>query len=146
MSRSNFLSAFFLACMMALLPSVLFAQHGHAHHAKHNMIMMGTDEVFISHIVYKVPHNYQVILKIELEKSIHSEYLKIRQNHPDSLVIILLDHMDISKIADASFITGTILVENAQGDRTEMITHVKIAKENFQIVYFDEVPLILTRE
>jgi hypothetical protein len=107
------------------------------------MIMLGEKEIFISHIVYKVPHNYQVILKIKLDQNILTNYLQAKRNTPNNLMILLLDHMDISKIAEVSEISGTIFTEDSLGNRTEIKPNVKIAKENFSIIYFDEVPLNL---
>ncbi len=118
-----------------------FAQH--EHHVKHNMVMMGEQEIFVSHIVYKVPHNYQVILKIKLSPKVLVQYLKAKSAHPNNLMILLLDHMDISKIAEISEITGTIYSKDSLGNRTEILSGVQIAKENFSVVYFDEVPVNL---
>jgi hypothetical protein len=35
-----------------------FNASAHDHHVKHNMVIFGEDQVYASHIVYKVPHNY----------------------------------------------------------------------------------------
>ncbi|MBC7741827.1 MAG: hypothetical protein H7061_06505 [Bdellovibrionaceae bacterium] len=51
--------------------------------------------------------------------------------------------MDIKNIASLESISGTILTENSDGQRTQIITNVFISKENFKIIYFDEVPLML---
>ncbi|MFZ4715681.1 MAG: hypothetical protein ACOYL6_18300 [Bacteriovoracaceae bacterium] len=136
-----FLTSTLIACVIAFSSTSIFAQHGN--HAKHNMVMLGEKEIFISHIVYKVPHNFQVILKIKLDPSDLSDYLKAKKNTPKNLMILLLDHMDISKIAEASEISGTIFTEDSLGNRTEIKADVKIIKENFSIIYYDEVPLNL---
>ena len=47
--------------------------------------------------------------------------------------------MDIKDIASQASISGTILYENSDGQRTQVITNVFISKENFKIIYFDEV-------
>ncbi len=141
MNRISFFKLILVTCVITFSSSNSFAQH--EHHAKHNMVMMGEQEIFISHIVYKVPHNYQVILKIKLTQDALTEYLNAKRNTPNNLMILLLDHMYISKIADASEISGTILTEDPAGNRTEILTDVKITKENFRIIYFDEVPLNL---
>lgn len=47
----------------ALAALIFFAAAGFAqsdHRAKHSLILFGENEIFASHIVYKVPHNYQV--------------------------------------------------------------------------------------
>lgn len=132
-----------MICIMALNPSLTFAHDAHVHHAKHNMIMLGEKEVFLSHIVYKVPHNYQVVLKITLDDASFQEYLNAKHAAPDDLFILLLDPMDISKISEASSISGSILAEDKQGIRKEILPNVQIEKKNFQIVYFDELPLNL---
>ena len=121
------------------LSTLAFGQHHHQH-PKHNMIMMGESEIFLSHIVYKVPHNYQVLLKIKLRPSDKAEYLKNKAAYPEQLMILLLDHMEISQIAHAGKLVGTMLRENAAGIRTEI---TKVAVESFDLIYLDEVPLNL---
>src|SRR4051812_45565102 len=66
------------------------------HFAKHNMVLFGDSEVFASHVVYKVPHNYQVVLQLVL---LNSEKLKLdeaRAAFPNDSFFYLLDPMDIS--------------------------------------------------
>jgi len=130
-----------IACVIIL--NISFAQAQHEHHPKHNMVMFGEKEIFISHIVYKTPHNYQVILKVRLDQVALNEYLIARQKKPGDLIILFLDHMDISKIAEAELITGTIFSEDKEGIRKEIIRDVKINRKNFKIIFFDEVPLNL---
>ncbi len=133
--------------IMTLFSLVLISLAGyaqdHSHHPKHNMILMGESQVFASHIVYKEPHNYQVLLQIDFDKVSLDTYLAFKKLHPENLFILLLDPMEIKNIASQDSISGTILYENADGQRTQIITNVFIPKENFRIIYFDEVPLSL---
>ena len=131
----------FIALLLALSTASHAADHGH--HVKHNMILLGEREVFASHIVYKVPHNYQVILKINLDAQTLPLYQGQKETHPRAQFIYLLDHMDISEIAIAESISGTILREDEQGNRVQLASGVKLAREDFEIVFFDEVPLSL---
>lgn len=141
MNKILFLKPLIIACVMMLITQLAFSQH--EHHAQHNMVMMGEKDIFISHIVYKVPHNYQVILQVNLDEMTLKHYLKAREALPDNMLVLLLDHMDISKIADMSSISGTIYTEDKQGVREEIISNVVIDKANYKIIFFDQVPLIL---
>jgi hypothetical protein len=117
--------------------------YAHENHTKHNMVLVGENEIFASHIVYKSPHNYQVILKINLSAETRSKYLSARKSAPGNLMILLLDSMDISKIASTTALSGTLLSEDQNGNRSELETNIKIEQKDFQLLYFDEVPLSL---
>jgi hypothetical protein len=116
----------------------------HAQHAKHNMVLFGESEVFASHIVYKEPHNYQVILKIKLDAHHQALYLAERSQHPKDQFIYLLDPMNIKDIESAAAISGTISRMDASGVRREIAPNVVVTRENFEVIYFDELPLSLS--
>lgn len=112
----------------------------HEHHPKHNMIMFGETEVFLSHIVYKVPHNYQVLLNVQLPILAFQAYLEAKKNAPKNLMIFLLDSMDISQINSASLLKGTMYSEDLEGVRSEVLADIEIPKEGFKILFFNELP------
>jgi hypothetical protein len=115
----------------------------HSHHPKHNMVLFGTSEIYASHIVYKVPHNYQVILEVKFDSSVQQEYLRAKAEHSSSLFIFLLDSMDIGKIETANSVSGTIQYEDSEGERHLVVEKVSLSKENFKVIYFNELPLSL---
>ena len=141
-SKINFVVGLFLILLAAGAAS---AQDGHQHHPPHNMILLGTAEVFASHIVYKQPHNYQVILKIQFDSKTLETYQASRTANPDSLFIFLLDSMDIGQIQKADSISGKLLFEDAEGKRNVILENVVVDKDHFKLVYFDEVPLSLAK-
>ncbi len=112
-------------------------------HAKHNMVLFGGSEVFASHIVYKQPHNYQVILSLQLSPEEKAIYLKALQANPQQQFIYLLDHMDIKDIASVDAISGTVFYYDEAETKQEVIASLKLTKENFRIIYFSELPLSL---
>lgn len=116
------------------------------HHVKHNMVLVGTEEVFASHIVYKEPHNYQVILQLNFEESVLKEYTEARASFPEEQFILLLDHMDISKIQESTSLSGTLLRRTATGEQTTINAHVHLNQGSFKVLYFDELPLSLSKE
>ena len=122
--------------------TICLATVGHEHHAKHNMILFGESEIFASHIVYKVPHNFQVLLKLKLSAEIKQTYLNEKSLHQQDQFILLLDTMDISKIKEADQISGQILRENPSG-KQDPIGEIELTREKFQVIYFDELPLNL---
>lgn len=136
----NYLLRIFLG-----LCSILFSLHALSHEGcvKHNMLLFGEDQVFASHIVYKSPHNYQVILKINFEKEIADLYLKEKKRYPKDQFIFLLDSMDIKQISTYSQLSGTISRTNELEQKTELAVNVKVARDHFELIYFDELPLSL---
>jgi hypothetical protein len=117
-------------------------EHPH-NHVRHGMFLYGEEEVYASHIIYKVPHNYQVILKIELDAGAREVYLAARGNHPDHEIVYVLHPSDISKIQSAEFIVGDIVVRDSSGGSTTLLTDVRLEKAQFSILFFNELPLIL---
>lgn len=119
------------------------ARRGHQaeaeRHPPHNMLLLGRDEIFASHIVYKAPHNYQVILKLRLPEKIRGEYLALRERNPEADLVFLLDEMDISRIASASTLSGTIRVLRGTGD----FPRITLDRDQFDLVFFNELPLSL---
>lgn len=134
---------YFTLMIANFLGGYSFANDSHHHHVKHNMVLFGEKEIFASHIVYKVPHNYQVILKISLPIEIKEKYLSARANHSEDQFIFLLDEMNIREIAARTSISGTIFRTNLSGERHTIANRVKLVRDDFAIVYFDELPLSL---
>lgn len=120
-----------------------FQAYGHEGHAKHNMVVFGENEIFASHIVYKVPHNFQVILKIQWDQEIEEQYFKEKKLHPADEFIFLLDHMDIRSISTVPFISGVLSRTDASGNKVELAPNVRVMRDHFQVIYFDELPLSL---
>jgi len=114
-----------------------------AHHAKHNMVLFGQAEIYASHIVYKVPHNFQVILKLYPDKQTKEKYLADFESHPNDQFILLLDKMDISQIESANQVSGTIFRTDDQGKKVTVVESVSLEKSQFKIIFFDELPLSL---
>lgn len=117
--------------------------YGHSGHAKHNMLVFGTDEIFASHLVYKRPHNYQVILTLNFDQETRAAYLIFRQNRPFALVKFLLDHSDIAKIESMEALTGPLLYEDEAGKNQEILPNISIPRKDFKILYLEELPLAL---
>lgn len=71
--------------------------HAFAHegHAKHNMVLFGEKEIFASHIVYKVPHNFQVILKVQLDDKTRDTYLIEKSKYPTDYSVIYFDELPL---------------------------------------------------
>jgi hypothetical protein len=113
-------------------------QGPHAH-PKHNMVLFGENEIFASHIVYKSPHNFQVILSLSLTADEQSKYLAAKTEHPSELFIYLLDPMDIKDIATTKSISGRVFYLDSAGGRHEVIADLAVASENFKVIYFDEL-------
>ncbi len=135
---------FFIGFLLAI-GSMSQAQDAHMH-AKHNMVLFGESEIFASHIVYKVPHNYQIILSLKLDSDSLQKYLSARRGHESDQFIYLLDSMDIKDIATQGSITGTVFFVDKTGQKQTIIPSLTILRENFQVIFFDELPLSLEKD
>jgi hypothetical protein len=113
-------------------------------HAKHGMILLGESEIFASHIVYKEPHNYQVLLSVNLDENTKAAYLAAKRAAPQGLFVMLLDPLDIKEIAAQDVLTGSIFYRDESGQRRVVAPNVTVPKNNFHVIYFDELPLSLS--
>ena len=127
------------------LSASAFAWADH-NHVKHNMVLFGEQEVFASHIVYKEPHNFQVILSLDIDPDSLQKYLTAKAEHPSEQLLYLLDAMDIKEIDSANGISGSVFYIDGNGEKHEVIPNLTLQRSNFKIVYFDEVPLSLAKE
>jgi hypothetical protein len=134
------LLSFAMIFMTAQNVTAATADNDHHHHPKHNMLIYGSEEIFASHVVYKTPHNFQVILNLTLADDVKAAYLRARGAHPDESLYLLLDEMDISKIRGMDTISGTLQRETPSGERETLVTGVTITKDNFKILFFNELP------
>ncbi len=133
----------YLLLMIALAFSVSIAHAQHNHHTKHNMVLFGEDKIYASHIVYKVPHNFQVILEVNLPSEAKQKYLEARRQTPEATFVLLLDHMDIREIANVDSIQGPIFRLSDSGPRELIAPAFSIARQDYRLIYFDELPLSL---
>jgi hypothetical protein len=134
----NLLTVLFV--VVGAMTGSVFAQ---GHHAKHNMILFGSNEVFAYHIVYKAPHNYQVILRVNFDNKVKQEYLAAKLAHPNDFLIFLLNPLDISQISKLGTITGTLLRKDSSENEVTIASDVELKKDNFKVLFFDELPLSL---
>lgn len=124
--------------------SLSISAQDHAHHSKHNMVLFGEgDSYYASHIVYKEPHNYQVILKLNFDSSTKEVIAKEMSTYPDNQFIYLLDHLDISQINERPTISGQIFRRSADESKKILFDKVDIDPNDYSIIYFNELPLSL---
>ena len=131
------------AAIFISLHSVAWCEEGHSHGTKHKMVLFGEKEVFASHIVYKVPHNFQVIIKIIMDDADKEKYIAAKAANPSAQFIYVLNPMNIGEIASASEISGSVVFVGEDDHQNEVIPNVKISRSHFEIIYLDELPLSL---
>lgn len=119
----------------------LFADD-HARHVSHGMLLFGSEEVFADHIVYKEPHNFQVILKVEFDDSTKANYLAARADFPTDEIVFMLDPMSIGSIETAVAISGKIIHRNETGQGIVQ-AGITLQDSQFDVIYFNELPLSL---
>ncbi len=110
---------------------------------KHNMVLFGENEIFASHIVYKSPHNYQVILALTLNAGDRAAYLAAKKAHPSEQFTYLLDSMEIKDIASQSSIGGVVFYLDSADQKHLVLSRVVLSHESFRVIFFDELPLSL---
>lgn len=140
------LTSVVLASAMSFSNIVASAQPAHHNHAKHNMIVIGENDVFASHLVYKQPHNYQVILSVHLPNDVKTKYLAERRLHPNDTYLYLLEEMDMRDISTAKEIRGSLFREDANGEKSVIDSALTLQTGGFRVVYFSELPLSLERK
>jgi hypothetical protein len=129
-----------LVLFFTLLSLTSFAQGHPAHHAKHGFFLYGDKTLYASHIVYKVPHNYQVILRITPQDDLQLEYNKAKSLEPANKFIFVFDHMDLSKIESYPTVTGILFSEDQNGDRRAVSGRLELTVKSYEILYFSELP------
>ncbi len=119
--------------------SVTSEQHPHQH-VKHGMLIFGTEEIFADHIVFKDPHNFQVILSIEFNRDDKGIYLSAKEQHPNDTFILLLDPTNIEQIAEAQTLRGSLLRRDPSEKQEVLRENIVLTKDQFQILYFNKLP------
>jgi hypothetical protein len=116
----------------------------HSGHTSHNMLLFGTTEVFADHIVYKEPHNFQVVVKIDFDQVTKDAYLEAQANHPNEEIVFLLDPMNIETIEQATVLSGKIVLRSASG-QIIIRSEITLDQNQFKVLFFNKLPLSLTR-
>lgn len=132
-----------LVATLATVPSPGLLADDHHHHVRHNMVVYGEKEVHASHIVYKAPHNVQVIVRIEFPEAALEAYRAARADYPTDTYLFLLDPIDIAKIDEAESLTGALFRRDAGGRRVDLAASVTVDRADFDVVYLQELPLSL---
>lgn len=117
--------------------------HDHSHHPPHNMVLFGTQQTFASHIVYKKPHHYQVILEVRLDATTRELYTDTLTRHSADSLILLLGEMDIGLIEKKPLLTAKLIQRLASGERKVLRENIQLRPEDYKIIFFNEVPLNL---
>lgn len=124
----------------AAVGSAAHIGHLPGHHVKHNMVLFGTQEFFASHIVYNVPHNFQLIIELKLSAIAQAKVRQARADYPSDLVIFLLDHVEQPDLKGASKISGTLQRKTSSGQKIELLSNLEFQNGEFSVVYFGELP------
>jgi len=120
-----------------------FSQEHPAHHVKHGFFLYGDKTLYASHIVYKVPHNYQVILRITPHHDLQLEYNKAKSLEPASKFIFVFDQMDLTKIESYPTVTGILFSEDLNGDCQAVTGRLELTEKSYEVIYFSELPASL---
>lgn len=120
-----------------------FAQ-GHAHHPPHNMLLFGEDRIYASHLVYRQPHNYQVVLRLDLDMATKALVAHEMRSYPNDTFIFLLDSMDISQIEAKPKISGKVFRRSSDETKHPILDKLELESRQYSVIYFSEIPLDLS--
>ncbi len=129
---------FVLFLFLCFCVEVYGQDHG-THHAKHGFLIYGKETLFASHIVYKVPHNYQVILQLQSIKELDGLPEVIKSQFPNNKLVLVFDEMDLTQIVHQPIITGMLYREDEEGVRHPLKT-MSIDSSDYEVIFFNELP------
>ncbi len=119
----------------------------HSHHnVKHNFIMYGENPIYASHLIYKAPHNFQVILQLNLSSQLVTSISELRIQNPNAVFYFEALNLDFSEFSNVNELTGAIFYEDEAGRRHTVIESNSITKDNFKVIYFYQLPLDLSKK
>jgi hypothetical protein len=134
---------FALAALALALAAPLLAAH--AHPARHGMLLFGEKAVFASHIVNRVPHNYQVVLQVWLAPAARAAYDRARAEYPGQSLVLALDHLEIGNLETGKPELGGDLVRvTPEGERIPFHSGVRLSPWDYERIFFQELPLDLS--
>jgi hypothetical protein len=96
--------------------------------ATHGMLLFGTDEVYLSHLpMFHRPHDYQVILKVDLPATIQKSYLEDRRKNPkEKIYTFVPTSFVLPTLKDKPFaLEGSIYRGHFERGGTEILKNVK---------------------
>lgn len=86
----------FMTLILSFLSQYSCAQtmHHSSHQADrpsvHGMAVVGTKQIYLSHLpMFHSPHDYQVLLEVQLDKASQANYAKAKTAAPDELITIV---------------------------------------------------------
>jgi hypothetical protein len=132
-----------LAILFCGLVGGLAMAQDHSHHPPHNMALYGNKgAVYLSHLVYKAPHNYQVILKVNFPEK-YGQLFSELESHPDDQFIMVLENLEIGRIQEKPALNGMILRIDQRGSKDLIFDKASLEPSDYSIIYFAELPLSL---
>jgi hypothetical protein len=82
--------------------NLALAQHHHDKPSVHGMFLFGKSKTYLSHLpMFHAPHNYQVLLEVELPSSAKEKYLGSGENDPkESIYTIIPEVFSLTRLAE----------------------------------------------
>ena len=143
MRLRDFVRNILASSFVAAVASATASAQSHEHHVKHNLLVFGNAEIYASHLVYKSPHNHQVVLRLRLEAAELRAYHGARAAFPRDKVLLLLNPVDISRVAQATSLSGVLLRVDGDGKKITLVPEVRLDHGEFTLLYSAELPLSL---
>lgn len=116
--------------LLALLPLFQSAAAASDPASVHGMLLFGSEQVYLSHLpMFHKPHDYQVILKVELPASVQKAYLEDRKKNPkEKIYTFVPKSFVLPTLKEKPFaLEGSIFRGHFERGGTEILKNVKTA-------------------
>jgi hypothetical protein len=120
-----------------------FSQAQHSHYpdqpSTHGMMLMGTEQIYASHLpMFRTPHDYQIILVLELSDQDKETYKKDRKANPTDLVYTLEPETFVlpETILHTKKFKGHIYRGHFERGGTRFLENISVRVE--KVVYFKQ--------
>jgi hypothetical protein len=139
-----FLSKLFFVCIALQLNGQSLHNTPKDGPATHGMLLFGKEKVYISHLpMFHPPHNYQIILEIELSAADKSKYIKDQETHSKTPYYTLVPEEFVlaDMIENPKPFKADIFRDHFERTGTRIIQNITVSIK--QVIYkkrFDDAP------
>lgn len=128
-----------LQFLMFPLPLTAQKHHDADHPGIHGMVLFGKQEQYVSHLpLFYSPHDYQVILKVELDSSSQQAYSKDSKTHSGELYTIEPDKFVLPEILnDIHSFKASVYRGHFERGGTLILQNVQVQIE--KVLYFKKL-------
>lgn len=136
---------------MITLPLLAVAQHHQINNgdkpSTHGMLIFGKEKIYASHLpLFHPPHDYQIILELELDKTARQKFITDQQQHPESVTYTIEPEKFVlpEKINSKGSFKASVYRGHFERGGIKIATDVNI--KITQVVYFKKLDPTATKD